>query len=159
MSRQQIDSLTERIADLEQQLAASRQQLGEVRSLLLCSRRHPDFPLQPHGPTKVCQHCYDAMRLENAKLSVVLGSIHAVVKEWAARGIPCPFCHQTKRHTPSCYLDGQAGLTILDEYRAIEQHRDLLLAERARTNGTGAPPHDVPRVRLKGLLHRDGQTG
>ena len=159
MSKQQVDSLTARIADLEQQLSAVHQQLGAVRGLLLCSKRNPEFPLQPHGPTKVCQSCYDALRIEHAKLAVVVGSINTLVKEWMASAKPCPFCHQTKRHSQSCYLDSMAGVQILDEYRAIEQHRDMLLVERSRSDALKGPAPVIPRVRLKGLLHRNGSGG
>jgi hypothetical protein len=90
---------------------------------------------------------------------VVVGSIRLVVHENMQRGQPCPFCNETKKHSDACYLDKDSGAKLVDEYRAIEQHRDMLLAERSRVNGSSAPQPNPTRVRLKSRFHRDRPNG
>lgn len=159
MNREQAHALTEKIAELERSLAVANGQVREAYQHLRCSRFSHDRPLQPHGPSKVCQSCYDLLRSEHARVAVVVGSIRALLFERMSKGIPCPFCHQLKRHSPSCYLDGDAGTQLLDEYRAIEQHRDMLLADKARMNADLTPGPPVTRVRLKGRFPHNGHGG
>lgn len=159
MTTQQLTHLAEQVSRLTHDLAIAQQQLGEVRGYLVCVKHSPETPLQPHGPSKVCAVCYEALRVEFAKASVVVGSIRDVVHARMQKGEPCPFCQKSRKHSDCCYLDVAAGRQILDEYHAIEQHRDMLLNERLRMNAPSVPETDVPRVRLRDRLHGRGPAG
>lgn len=156
MTTERINSLTEEISSLTQELATAHQQLEHIRKMLRCSKMSVEFPLHPHGPSQVCQPCFDELRVEHARVAVVLGSIRSILQERMSKGDPCPFCRETKKHTDVCYLAGDTGSQILDEYRAIELHRDMLLAEKSRMNGSQSPDPERTRVRLKGRFHHHG---
>lgn len=158
MSVESTNHLLEEVSNLTRQRDVLVEQVAQVREHLHCSKTDPNLPLQHHGQAQICGACYDALRSNLARVSVVVGSIRAVVQVWMQQGRECPFCHETKRHTETCYLIGTAGDDLLAEYRAIEQHRDLLLAEQEREHPTAHSNGEV-RSRLKNRLHAHDTNG
>lgn len=144
-----IDLLTQQISQLTRERDVAQERSARLEKELLCSRVHPDRPLQDHRASTVCTVCYETLRGEYARSSLVAASIAGVVLTWMRDGRECPFCGQVVRHKDTCYLSLDAGFTLLQEYTAIEQHRDLLLADRMRTNGGTAVVESTVRVRLK----------
>lgn len=159
MSSQQVNQLTETISGLQQELDVTRQQLGGIQTALRCSRIAADFPLAQHSQSRICQECFEILRVQHARVAVVLGSIISIVQESMLKGGLCPFCQQNRKHSDTCYLHDRTGLQILDEYRAIEQHRDMLLSDKARRDASSGSPPEIPRVRLKGRFHQDAPGG
>ena len=152
-----VAQLVQQIAELTRERDIALQEVVYLRRYLQCSRVSAERPLERHGPSTVCKLCYDVLRAEHARAALVAGSIASVVHQRMLHGYTCPFCQAGKTHHLSCYLALDAGRTLLDEYVAIEQHRDMLLAQQGRLNGSSHPRAPVVRVRLKARYgHRNG---
>jgi hypothetical protein len=111
---------------------------SHLQKHLTCVRTSPEHPLQRHGVSEICVLCYEALRSDYARAALVAGSIGSVVYAWMREGKGCPFCGAAKTHTKSCYLSFDAGQQLLEEYAAIEKHRDMLLADQTRVNGSSS---------------------
>lgn len=120
-----------------------------------CSRFNEERPLEQHSPASVCENCYQELRRHLARVTLVSASIAEVVRVWMRGGRTCPFCETYGKHSESCYLALDAGQTLLDEYAAIERHRDLLLGEKTRVNGNGAAKNGTALSLKTRFLHHE----